>query len=218
MVRLQQLFDEKNLTSLKRAGAKLIFTYAAVEAVQASSKIETAMIHAKALSKSFRSYIKQPGLVGSVKSFFSREWTTKHAVENFDLEVQGGEIVGLLGPNGAGKTTLMKMFTGIIVPSSGSVNVIGYKPFERSIAFRQQIALVMGQKSQLWWDIPALDSLHLLGSYYEIPESELKSRIAHLADLLQVSDLLKFMRKLSLGERMKMELMSCLLHKPSIIF
>ena len=177
------------------------------------------MIQTKSLSKSFRSYIKQPGLLGSVKSFFSREWTTKHAVENFDLEVEAGEIVGLLGPNGAGKTTLMKMFTGIIVPSSGSVNVIGYKPFERSIAFRQKIALVMGQKSQLWWDIPALDSLHLLGSYYEIPESELKARIDHLADLLQVSDLLKIhVRKLSLGERMKMELMSCLLHKPSIIF
>lgn len=177
------------------------------------------MIHTKSLGKSFRSYIKQPGLVGSLKSFFSREWTTKHAVENFDIDVAEGEIVGLLGPNGAGKTTLMKMFTGIIVPSQGTLEVLDYKPHERHIAFRQKIALVMGQKSQLWWDIPALDSLHLLGSYYEIPETELKSRINHLADLLMVQDLLKIhVRKLSLGERMKMELMSCLLHQPRIIF
>ena len=130
------------------------------------------MIHTKSLGKSFRSDIKQPGLVGSLKSFFSREWTTKHAVENFDLDVAEGEIVGLLGPNGAGKTTLMKMFTGIIVPSSGDLQINGFRPWDRQKDFRKKIALVMGQKSQLWWDIPAMDSFLLLQKYYEIPDEE----------------------------------------------
>jgi ABC-2 type transport system ATP-binding protein len=130
-----------------------------------------------------------------------------------------GEIIGLLGPNGAGKTTLMKMFTGIIVPSSGTLEVLGYRPHERDKEFRKKISLVMGQKSQLWWDIPAMDSFLLLQKYYEIPKKNFNERVAYLSDLLEVKKYLHIhVRKLSLGERMKLELMASLLHDPEIIF
>jgi ABC-2 type transport system ATP-binding protein len=142
-----------------------------------------------------------------------------HAVQDFSVEIDQGEIIGLLGPNGAGKTTLMKMFTGIIVPSEGEINVLGFKPCERKMNFRKQIALVMGQKSQLWWDIPAMDSFLLLQRYYEINNKDFAERIQELSELLQVTNLLEIhVRKLSLGERMKMELMASLLHRPKIIF
>lgn len=177
------------------------------------------MIHSKDLSKTFQSYIKEPGFTGSLKAIFSRDYVYKDAVKNFNLETQKGEIIGLLGPNGAGKTTLMKMFTGIIVPSRGELTVMGYKPWERSKEFRKKIALVMGQKSQLWWDIPAMDSFLLLQKYYEIPDDMFQKRVSKMSDILQVEPLLKVhVRKLSLGERMKMELMASLLHNPEVIF
>ena len=177
------------------------------------------MIHARGLSKQFRNYIKQPGIRGSLRSFWKREYRLIDAVRDFSIDIEEGEIIGLLGPNGAGKTTLMKMFTGIVAPSGGELEVLGNTPFDRSMDFRKQIALVMGQKSQLWWDIPAMDSFQLLGSYYEIEAQELQKRIAELAGLLHVEHLLNIhVRKLSLGERMKMELMACLLHRPSVIF
>lgn len=171
------------------------------------------------LTKQFKSYRKEPGIAGSIRSFFKRTYVVKEAVSSFDMKVQQGEIVGLLGPNGAGKTTLMKMMTGIIYPSGGDVRVLGYTPFDRPVAFRKSIALVMGQKSQLWWDIPAMDSLLLLQRYYEIPEREFQKRLGELAELLDVRELLNVhIRKLSLGERMKMELMASLLHEPKVIF
>lgn len=177
------------------------------------------MIETKNLHKSFKSYKKEPGIKGALKSFFQREYTLKNAVENFNLEIKPGEIVGLLGPNGAGKTTLMKMFTGIIVPSKGELRVLGYEPHKRDKEFRKKIALVMGQKSQLWWDIPAMDSFLLLQKYYEIPEVEFKRKIHEMSTLLDVEKLLHIhVRKLSLGERMKLELMASLLHNPDIIF
>jgi ABC-2 type transport system ATP-binding protein len=177
------------------------------------------MIQAKDLSKTFQSYIKEPGFMGSVKAIFSRDYVYKDAVKDFNLESNQGEIIGLLGPNGAGKTTLMKMFTGIIVPSRGELTVMGYKPWERSKEFRKKIALVMGQKSQLWWDIPAMDSFLLLQKYYEIPDDQFKKRVKDMARILQVESLLQVhVRKLSLGERMKMELMASLLHNPEVIF
>ncbi|RLA61522.1 MAG: multidrug ABC transporter ATP-binding protein [Epsilonproteobacteria bacterium] len=177
------------------------------------------MIHSTNLSKTFQSYIKEPGFKGSLKAIFSRNYVYKDAVKNFNIESKRGEIIGLLGPNGAGKTTLMKMFTGIIVPSRGDLTVMGYKPWERSKEFRKKIALVMGQKSQLWWDIPAMDSFLLLQKYYEIPDDKFKKRVMEMSDILQVEPLLKVhVRKLSLGERMKMELMASLLHTPEIIF
>jgi ABC-2 type transport system ATP-binding protein len=171
------------------------------------------------LAKDFRHTQKEPGLKGSLKSFFVRHYERKSAVSDFNLRIEPGEIVGLLGPNGAGKTTLMKMFTGIIVPSAGSLKVFGHAPHQREVAFRRKIALVMGQKSQLWWDIPAMDSFLLLQKYYEIPETDFRKRLGELADLMDVERLLKVhVRKLSLGERMKMELMASLLHQPEIVF
>lgn len=177
------------------------------------------MIISKQLFKKYVSYKKEPGIKGAIKSLWDRSFTQKNAVDAFDLEIGKGEIVGLLGPNGAGKTTLMKMFTGIIVPSSGELEVLGHKPFDRKKEFRKKIALVMGQKSQLWWDIPAMDSLHLIKAYYEIPTTEFNQRVKEMAKILNVEELLHVhVRKLSLGERMKLELMASLLHQPEVIF
>lgn len=176
-------------------------------------------IECSGLGRDFSFFEKRPGLAGSLASLFNRKKQMKSAVSFFDLQVPRGEIVGLLGPNGAGKTTLMKMFTGIVVPSRGSCRVLGFTPHERDLAFRKSIALVMGQKSQLWWDIPAQDSFQLLQRYYEIEPVSFRRRLGDLTEVLQVSSLLNVhVRKLSLGERMKMELIACLLHDPSIIF
>ncbi|MDT8445344.1 MAG: ATP-binding cassette domain-containing protein [bacterium] len=177
------------------------------------------MIVARGLCKQFKIHQKKPGFSGALQSFFNRQYETKSAVEGFDFEAHPGEVIGLLGPNGAGKTTLMKMFTGIIVPSSGQLEVLGYTPHQRAREFRKQIALVMGQKSQLWWDLPALDSFLLLQKYYEIPKAAFERRLDDLAELLGVKRLMQVhVRKLSLGERMKLELMSSLLHEPKLIF
>lgn len=177
------------------------------------------MISAKNLTKQFISSKKKPGLLGALESLFYREPVIKNAVESFDLEINQGEMIGLLGPNGAGKTTLMKMFTGIIVPSSGELKILGHEPAQRHKEFRKNIALVMGQKSQLWWDIPAMDSFLLLKRYYEIPEEDFKQRVAEMSALLSVESLMNIhVRRLSLGERMKMELMASLLHSPKVIF
>lgn len=176
-------------------------------------------IRAQGLSKNFKSYQKEAGFLGSLKSLYQRHYQIKNAVEDFNLEINKGEIIGLLGPNGAGKTTLMKMFTGIIIPSRGHLEVVGHNPSSREKAFRKKIALVMGQKSQLWWDIPAMDSLLLLQKYYELPKAQFEERIEQMSTLLRVKDLLHIhVRKLSLGERMKLELMASLIHSPEIIF
>lgn len=177
------------------------------------------MIECSHLSKHFRVYKKEPGILGSLKTFVSRKFERVTAVNDFSFVINEGELIGLLGPNGAGKTTLMKMLSGLIVPSSGSLRVLGFEPFQRHREFRKQIALVMGQKSQLWWDIPALDSFELLRAYYEVPRAEFSRRVEELASLLGVSAVLKtHVRKLSLGERMKMELMASLLHQPRVLF
>ncbi len=177
------------------------------------------LIVANGLTKQFVSYKKAPGVMGSFTSFFKRSPIVKDAVKDFTFDVKKGEIIGLLGPNGAGKTTLMKMFTGIIVPSEGELKILGSNPWERDKNFRKRIALVMGQKSQLWWDIPAMDSFLLLQRYYEVSDENFKARIEKMSELLGVKDLLHVhVRKLSLGERMKMELMASLLHNPEVIF
>lgn len=176
-------------------------------------------VDSNSLTKNFKSFHKRPGFIGSLQSFIKRDYEIKKAVSGFDLQIERGEIIGLLGPNGAGKTTLMKMFTGIIVPSSGSLSVVGHQPQDREKAFRKKIALVMGQKSQLWWDIPAMDSFLLLQKYYEISDQKFKERVGMMGELLNVSHLFHIhVRKLSLGERMKLELMASLLHSPEIIF
>jgi len=177
------------------------------------------MISAKNITKTFETTVKLPGLSGSIRTFFNPQKITKNAVENFNLEIGENEIVGLLGPNGAGKTTLMKMFTGIVAASSGELTVLGHNPAQRDKEFRKNIAIVMGQKSQLWWDIPAMDSLHLLKSYYEIDTKTFNLKIEEMATLLNVKHVLNIhVRKLSLGERMKLELLASLLHSPKLLF
>ena len=176
-------------------------------------------IYTNGLTKNFKSYKKTSGFKGSLKAVFNREYINKAAVNDFEMKIEKGKIIGLLGPNGAGKTTLMKMFTGIVVPSSGELYVLGKKPWERDKALRKKIALVMGQKSQLWWDIPAQDSLELLQKYYEVEETVFHKRLQEMSSMLGVENLLNVqIRKLSLGERMKMELMASLLHDPEILF
>ncbi len=177
------------------------------------------MIRINALSKDFLVHRKAPGLWGSVRSLVMRDKLLKHAVREVSFEVAQGEIVGLIGANGAGKTTLVKMLAGIIHPTAGDASVLGFRPWERQNAFRQQIALIMGQKAQLWWDLPAADCFLLLREIYQIPKTEFETTLAELAELLDVEDELTIqIRRLSLGERMKMELIAALLHRPKVVY
>jgi ABC-2 type transport system ATP-binding protein len=172
----------------------------------------------RGLGKKFRTYSREEGLMGSIKSLFHRDFKDVHALSALDLEIARGEIVGLLGANGAGKTTCMKIFAGVIVPSEGEATVAGHVPWRRENAFKRRIALVMGQKAQLWWDLPAQDSYRLLKEIYGIPEPDFRERLDRLAALLQVRELLGIqIRRLSLGERMKMEIIACLLHRPEVV-
>ncbi len=176
-------------------------------------------LRARSVGKKFRIYRKDPGLWGSLRGLFRRRYEENQAVRAMTLDIERGEIVGLLGENGAGKTTFMKLATGIIMPSSGSLEVLGAVPFDRTREFRRHIALVMGQKSQLWWDLPALDSLQLLKRFYELEDKAYSQRVGELSELLGTGHVLRVpLRKLSLGERMKVELMACLLHQPSFLF
>jgi ABC-2 type transport system ATP-binding protein len=177
------------------------------------------MIKVTNLGKSFSSHIKEPGLMGSITGLFNRKSITKDALKAINLEIKQGEIVGLIGANGAGKTTLVKILVGIVHPTSGEATVLGYKPWERDNAYRKQMCLIMGQKNQVWWDLPALDSFILLKEIYQIDDVTYKRNIEFLADTLMIKDQLKTqVRKLSLGERMKVELMAALLHNPQVIF
>jgi ABC-2 type transport system ATP-binding protein len=177
------------------------------------------MIRVRGLSKTFRVHLKDPGFKGSLKALFSRRWQEVHALKGVDLDVEAGEIVGLVGANGAGKTTLVKALAGIIHPTSGTAEVLGYVPWHRRNAFRRQIALIMGQKAQLWWDLPAGDGFLLLREIYQIPPDRFRANLDALTSALQVEDKLKIqIRRLSLGERMKMELIAALLHQPKVVF
>lgn len=177
------------------------------------------MIKVQNLTKTFVSHIKEPGLRGSLKALVKREKKTKEALKSINLEIKQGEIIGLIGANGAGKTTLVKILSGIVHPTSGEATVLGFKPWERQNEYRKQMSLIMGQKAQVWWDLPALDSFLLLKEIYQIPENIYKNNIEFLADTLMVKDQLRTqVRKLSLGERMKIELMAALLHQPQVIF
>ena len=177
------------------------------------------MIHVENLSKTFHVHRKEPGLRASVRSLFRRERVEKQAVRSVSLDVAEGEIVGLVGPNGAGKTTLVKMLAGIIHPTAGTAQVLGHEPWKRDDDFRRQIALIMGQKAQLWWDLPAADSFLLLREIYRIPEAQYRETLDTLSEMLAVKDELTVqLRRLSLGERMKMELIAALLHRPRVVF
>ncbi len=177
------------------------------------------MIRVKSLSKSFTAHVKEPGLKGSLKSLFSRKYVEKHALKSVSLEIEQGEIIGLIGANGAGKTTLVKILSGIVHPTCGEATILGHIPWERPNEYRRQMSLIMGQKYQVWWDLPALDSFLLLKEIYQIPETQYKYNIEFLSETLSIKDQLKTqVRKLSLGERMKVELMASLLHNPKVIF
>jgi ABC-2 type transport system ATP-binding protein len=177
------------------------------------------IIETKNLTKTYRRFEKEPGLKGSVKALFKREYTSKQAVRDFNLTVQDGEFVGLIGPNGAGKTTLIKMLTGIIAPTSGEISVLGHYPNKLENAFKLRYAVVMGQKSQLFFELTANDTFRLFKELYAIPADVYERNVNTLTRLFNVEEYLNVqVRTLSLGERMKMELIVALLHNPGVLF
>lgn len=177
------------------------------------------IIEVKNLTKQFKRYKKQEGIKGSIKGLFKREYMEKEAVKNFDLEIKEGEFIGLIGPNGAGKTTLVKMLTGIIAPTKGEISVLGYVPNKLENALKQQYAIVMGQKSQLFFELTTDDTLRLFKEIYGISDEIYQINKEYFIDLFGVRDLMDVqVRTLSLGERMKMELIVALLHNPKILF
>ncbi len=177
------------------------------------------MIEVQDLAKAYRVHRKEPGFKGSVAGLFKRKYETVEALKGVSLRVAAGEIVGLVGANGAGKTTLVKCLSGILSPTGGTASVLGHVPWKRHNAYRRQIALIMGQKAQLWWDLPAGDGFLLLQAIYGLPDAEFRKNRDELASHLGVTHLLDVpIRKLSLGERMKMELVAALLHKPRVVF
>lgn len=177
------------------------------------------VIEIKGLSKSYRVYQKREGLLASIGGLFRRQYRTIEAVRAIDISVEQGEFVAFLGPNGAGKTTTLKLLSGVLTPSSGEASVLGYTPWRREHAYRRRFALVMGQKNQLWWDLPAAESFRLHQQIYSIEPEQFNRRRDELTSLLSVAHLLSQpVRELSLGERMKMELIAALLHSPEVLF
>ncbi len=177
------------------------------------------IIRASGLSKTYRISEKQPGLAGTIQHLLRRRHRDVLAVDGISFTIEPGEIVGFLGPNGAGKTTTLKMLTGLIHPSGGELEVAGHEPFRRQARFLRQITLVMGNRQQLIWDLPALDSLRVNAAVYGIAEAEAQRRIGQLAEMLELGqELRRPMRKLSLGQRMKAELLAALLHEPAVLF
>jgi ABC-2 type transport system ATP-binding protein len=177
------------------------------------------IIRVRNLTKSYRVYRKGEGLRESLRGLFRREYREVHAVRGIDLEVAPGEFVAFLGPNGAGKTTTLKLLSGVIDPTGGEATVMGYVPWERKNEYRRRFALVMGQKNQLWWDLPAQESYRLQQQIYGVPPEQFRATLDELTSLLEVRPLLSQpVRELSLGERMKMELIAALLHSPDVLF
>lgn len=171
------------------------------------------------LKKNFNYYKKDEGLRNSIKNFFGRKKLVKEAVKDISFEIEKGEIVGFLGPNGAGKTTTLKMLSGILYPTSGKVDILGYTPWKRNKEFKKNFSIIMGQKNQLWWDLPANESFYLNKCIYELEDNQYKKTLDELVSLLDVKDLLGVqVRRLSLGERIKMEIIAALIHKPKILF
>ena len=167
----------------------------------------------------YRIHKREPGLRAALRSFVQRSHQDVHAVSDVSFTIEPGELVGFIGPNGAGKTTTLKVLTGLLFPTAGEVRVLGSVPSRRESALKRQFSLVMGQKSQLWWDLPALDSLLLFKEIYRVSDRDFERRVAELTELLDLGELLKVqVRKLSLGERMKCELVAALLHQPKVLF
>ena len=177
------------------------------------------MIEVEHLTRVFRTYKKQPGFWGGVKGLFHRQFDEVAAANDISFSINEGEFVGFLGPNGAGKTTTLKMLSGLIYPTSGRARVAGHDPSQRATAYRRLFALVLGQKNQLWWDLPAIESFHLLRHIYGLDAADYRKTLDELVDILGVREKLSTqVRELSLGERMKMELIAALLHRPRVLF
>ena len=176
-------------------------------------------IETKELTKVYRTYKKAPGLWGAVKGLGRRDYQDVRAAEGVTFSIEEGEFVGFLGPNGAGKTTVLKMLSGLLNPTSGTAQVLGFTPWERKDAMKRQFSLLMGQKNALWWDLPARESLELNRAIYGIERASFTKIVGELTELLDCADKLDTMvRELSLGERMKMELIAALLHSPRVLF
>ena len=177
------------------------------------------IISVQKLSKNYRVPVRPEGLMSSLKSLFHPSYSRVKAVEDLNFEISVGEMVGLIGPNGAGKTTTLKMLSGLLYPTAGEVCVAGYVPWERRPEYLRKISIVFGNKSQMLWDIPAMDSFRVLSEIYLVPEKEFRRTLDDLIDLLEMKDLLtKPVRNLSLGERMKCELTASLLYRPALLF
>jgi ABC-2 type transport system ATP-binding protein len=177
------------------------------------------MIEVEHLTRVFRTYKKKPGFWGGVKGLFSREFEETRAADDISFSIKEGEFVGFLGPNGAGKTTTLKMLSGLIYPTSGRARVAGFDPTKRENEYRRLFSIVLGQKNQLWWDLPAQESFYLLRSIYGLDHKACQETLDELVTLLGVSHKLNVMvRELSLGERMKMELIAALIHRPRVLF
>ncbi len=177
------------------------------------------IIQVRKLTKVYRTYRKQSGFWGSVKGLIHRKYDQTEAVRQISFDIEEGELVGFMGPNGAGKTTTLKMLSGLLYPSSGTASVLGHVPWERHDDYRRRFALLLGQKNQLWWDLPARESLALNARIYGIPDEQWTQTVSEMSEMLDVGDKLDVMvRELSLGERMKMELIASLLHQPQVLF
>src|SRR5437763_10092316 len=176
------------------------------------------IIAAQGLTKTYRVVQKKPGLRSALRNLFRREYKEVHAVEGVSFAIEPGEMVAFLGPNGAGKTTTLKMLSGLIYPTSGDAQVLGFTPWKRADTFRRLFSLVMGQKNQLWWDLPAADSFQLHREIYTLPRDQFERTLGELTELFGVRELTRQpVRELSLGERMKMELIAALLHQPRLL-
>lgn len=177
------------------------------------------IISVSRLKKYYQVHKKEPGLAGSLKSLLARKYEEVRAVDGISFEIQEGELVGFIGPNGAGKTTTLKCLSGLLYPTAGAVRVLDFNPWDRKSDFLKQISLVMGQKNQLWWDLPPTETFILNKEIYEVPQRQFKETLGELVRLLEVEDILKIqVRKLSLGQRMKCELIAALLHSPKVLF
>ncbi|MFN3653463.1 MAG: ATP-binding cassette domain-containing protein [Armatimonadota bacterium] len=176
-------------------------------------------IEVRSLTKTYLSHRKEPGVLGTLRSLVRRETLRVEAVRSISFDVEEGELVGFLGPNGAGKTTALKMLSGIIYPTSGEARIFGYVPWERRPQLQRQFAIVMGQKNQLWWDLPPSESFRMLKEIYEVSDADYRRRLGELTEMLEIERLLHVqVRKMSLGERMKCELAAALLHAPRLLF
>jgi len=176
-------------------------------------------IQVKNLSKTYEYFKKEAGLTGSLKSLFWREKLYNEALKGISFKIDEGELIGFLGPNGAGKTTTLKILSGILYPTSGEAVVLGYVPWKRSPEYQRQFSIVMGQKNQLWWDLPAQESFQLNKEIYEIDTKTYRNNLDELIELFEIKDILDIpVRKLSMGQRMKCELSAALLHSPRVLF